>query len=140
MLQADTCIHSFCKEEMALSLVTVPHLLALLAIHLPQLSALATRLGLAPALPTPWLPPELGSALELGLGLVLPLVVYTTLPAYSKFRQAPDDSDVKNEIHRRADSAAADSQLQHQQHRDHDSCFRSSRTPSRRMSFSSQAV
>ena len=101
MVQADTCIHSFCKEEMALSLVTVPHLLALLAIHLPQLSALATRLGLAPALPTPWLPPELGSALELGLGLVLPLVVYTTLPAYSKFRQAPDDSDVKNEIHRR---------------------------------------
>ena len=113
MLQADTCIHSFCKEEMALSLVTVPHLLALLAIHLPQLSALATRLGLAPALPTPWLPPELGSALELGLGLVLPLVVYTTLPTYSKFRQAPDDSDVKNEIHRRADS-------QHQQHGDHD--------------------
>ena len=133
MVQADTCIHSFCKEEMALSLVTVPHLLALLAIHLPQLSALATRLGLAPALPTPWLPPELGSALELGLGLVLPLVVYTTLPAYSKFRQAPDDSDVKNEIHRLGDS-------QHQQHRDHDSCFRSSRTPSRRMSFSSQAV
>ena len=132
MVQADTCIHSFCKEEMALSLVTVPHLLALLAIHLPQLSALATRLGLAPALPTPWLPPELGSALELGLGLVLPLVVYTTLPAYSKFRQAPDDSDVKNEIHRRGKGEGNIG--------DHDSCCRSSRTPSRRMSFSSQAV
>ena len=108
------------------------HLLALLAIHLPQLSALATRLGLAPALPTPWLPPELGSALELGLGLVLPLVVYTTLPAYSKFRQAPDDSDVKNEIHRQGKDEGNIG--------DHDSCFRSSRTPSRRMSFSSQAV
>ena len=34
------------------------------------------------------------------MGLLLPIVVYCSLPAYSKFRQAPDDSDVKNEIHR----------------------------------------
>ena len=44
--------------------------------------------------------PELCRGLEMFLGLLLPIVVYCTLPAYSKFRQAPDDSDVKNEIHR----------------------------------------
>ena len=44
--------------------------------------------------------PELCRGLEMFVGLLLPIVVYCALPAYSKFRQAPDDSDVKNEIHR----------------------------------------
>ena len=44
--------------------------------------------------------PELCRGLEMFIGLLLPIVVYCALPAYSKFRQAPDDSDVKNEIHR----------------------------------------
>ena len=44
--------------------------------------------------------PELCRGLEMFIGLLLPIMVYCALPAYSKFRQAPDDSDVKNEIHR----------------------------------------
>ena len=44
--------------------------------------------------------PELCRGLEMFIGLLLPIVVYCALPAYSKFRQAPDDRDVKNEIHR----------------------------------------
>lgn len=114
--QADTCISSFCKEEMAVSMTAMPHLLAIQLLYLPNLDAFLTKLDLAPTGLQEVLVPELCRGLEMFIGLLLPIMVYCALPAYSKFRQAPDDSDVKNEIHR------------------------SSRTPSRRMSFSSQAV
>ena len=134
--QAETCISSFCKEELALSVTALPHLLAIQLLYLPNLDAFLTKLDLAATGMGEVLVPELCRGLEMLLGLLLPCVVYCTLPAYSKFRQAPDDSDVKNEIHRSGHVRVGDILniffLMFS--------YRSSRTPSRRMSFSSQAV
>ena len=46
--QADTCISSFCKEEMAVSMTAMPHLLAIQLLYLPNLDAFLTKLDLAP--------------------------------------------------------------------------------------------
>jgi len=114
--QADTCISSYCKEEMSVAMVSLPHLFMIQLLYLPNLDSFLSKLELPVTGLQEYLYPELCRGLEMSMGLLLPIIVYCALPAYTKFRQAPDDSDVKNEIHR------------------------SSRTPSRRMSFSSQVV
>ena len=98
--QADTCISSFCKEEMALSLLSLPHLFAIQALFLPNLDSFLAKLDLPGTGLSDLLPGEVRRGLEMMMGLLLPVIVYCSLPAYAKFRQAPDDSDVKNEVHR----------------------------------------
>ena len=98
--QAETCISSFCKEEMALSLVSLPHMIAVQALFLPNLDSFLAKLELPVTGLTEVLPSEVRRSVEMMMGLLLPIVMYCCLPAYCKFRQAPDDSDVKNEIHR----------------------------------------
>ena len=98
--QADTCISSFCKEEMALSLLSLPHLFAIQALFLPNLDSFLAKLDLPGTGLSSALPGEVRRGVEMMMGLLLPVIVYCSLPAYGKFRQAPDDSDVKNEVHR----------------------------------------
>ena len=98
--KAETCISSFCKEEMALSLLSLPHMIAVQALFIPNLDSFLSKLELPDTGLTEVLPPEVRRCVEMMMGLLLPIVVYCCLPAYCKFRQAPDDSDVKNEIHR----------------------------------------
>ena len=98
--QADTCISSFCKEEMALSLLSLPHLFAIQALFLPNLDSFLAKLDLPGTGLSSVLPAEVRRGVEMMMGLLLPVIVYCSLPAYGKFRQAPDDSDVKNEVHR----------------------------------------
>eukprot|EP00092_Neocalanus_flemingeri_P004995 GFUD01005371.1.p1 GENE.GFUD01005371.1~~GFUD01005371.1.p1 ORF type:complete len:290 (-),score=102.77 GFUD01005371.1:149-925(-) len=113
---ADKCVSSFCKEEMALSFLTLPYILAYQAMYLPHLDHYLAMLDLPlTGLQEP-LTPEIARGVEMAMGLLLPAVVYSTLPAYAKFSSSPDDSDVKNEVHR------------------------TSRTPSRRISVASEAV
>ena len=96
---AETCISSFCKEEMVLCIVAIPHILAIQALYLPNLDSFLAKLNLHTSL-ADYLYPEVFRGVEMLVGLFLPILVYCSLPAYSKFRRAPDDSDVKNEIHR----------------------------------------
>ena len=96
---AETCISSFCKEEMVLCIVAIPHILAIQALYLPNLDSFLAKLNLHTSL-ADYLYPEVFRGVEMFVGLFLPILVYCSLPAYSKFRRAPDDSDVKNEIHR----------------------------------------
>ena len=84
---------------MVLSLVAIPHILAIQALYLPNLDSFLQKLNLHTNL-ADFLYPEIFRGVEMFLGLILPITVYCSLPAYSKFRRAPDDSDVKNEIHR----------------------------------------
>ena len=98
--KAETCISSFCKEEMALSLLSLPHMVAVQALYLPNLDSFLSKLDLPLTGLSSVLGPEVRHSLEMMMGLLLPIIVYCCLPAYCKFRQAPDDSDVKNEIHR----------------------------------------
>ena len=45
--QADTCISSFCKEEMALAILSVPHILAVQILYLPNLDSFLAKLDLS---------------------------------------------------------------------------------------------
>ena len=85
---------------MALALLALPHIIAVQALYLPNLDAFLSKLELPVTGLQDYLHPEMCRGVEMFMGLILPIVVYCSLPAYSKFRQAPDDSDVKNEIHR----------------------------------------
>ena len=98
--QAETCISSFCKEEMALSLLSLPHIIAIQALFLPNLDGFLDKLDLPGTGLSSVLPGEVRRGVEMMMGLLLPVIVYCSLPTYGKFRQAPDDSDVKNEVHR----------------------------------------
>jgi len=113
---SDQCVSSFCKEEMALSFMTLPYILAYQAMYLPNLDQYLARLDLPQTALQEHLTPEIARGVEMVMGLVLPMVIYSILPAYAKFSSTPDDSDVKNEVHR------------------------TSRTPSRRISVDSQAL
>lgn len=111
---ADRCVSSFCKEEMAICFIAFPYMMAYLAMYLPHMDHFLYRLDLPLTNLQEHLTPEIARGVEMALGLLLPGVVYSTLPAYAKFSSSPDDSDVKNEVHR------------------------ASRTPSRRISVASE--
>ena len=115
---ADKCVSSFCKEELVLFLLSLPTIIIYQLLHLPLLKEQLSRLSVSPDAMDEvmeFLTPEVGRALEICLGLLLPALVYCNLPAYTKFSSAPDESDIMNEVHR------------------------ASRTPSRRISVASEA-
>ena len=100
---------------MALYFLSIPYILIYQSMYLPHLDQYLTRLDLPLTGLQEQLTPEIARGVEMVMGLLLPAVVYSTLPAYAKFSSSPDDSDVKNEVHR------------------------TSRTPSRRISVASDA-
>jgi len=111
---SDRCVSSFCKEEMTICFLALPYILTYLAIYLPHMDHFLYRLSLPQTSLQEQLTPAIVRGVETVMGLLLPIVVYSTLPAYTKFSSSPDDSDVKNEVHR------------------------ASRTPSRRISVASE--
>ena len=111
---ADRCVSSFCKEEMTICFLALPYMLAYQAMYLPHMNHFLYRLNLPQTALHELVSPAIYRGVEMSLGLLLPLVVYSTLPAYTKFSSSPDSSDVKNEVHR------------------------ASRTPSRRISLASE--
>ena len=112
---ADKCVSSFCKEEMALSFLSIPYILSFQMMYLPHFDHYLARLDLPLSGLQDMLTPEIARGVEMSLGLLLPTVLYSTLPAFAKFSSSPDSSDVKNEDHR------------------------TSRPPSRRISVASEA-
>ena len=98
-----------------MSFLSIPYIIIYQAMYLPHLDQYLNRLDLPVSGLQELLTPEIARGVEMALGLLLPTVVYCTLPAYAKFSSSPDDSDVKNEVHR------------------------TSRTPSRRISVASEA-
>ena len=111
---ADKCVSSYCKEEMTICFLSIPFIIVYQILLFPHLNHFLFRLSLPPLDIETSLPPHLSRGLEALLGLIFPLIVYSCMPAYTKFSSAPDDSDVKNEVHR------------------------ASRTPSRRISIDSK--
>jgi hypothetical protein len=108
---------------MVLAFLFLPYLAGYLLLHLRiqehymglmQLPALGisdyirpeyARSGAAP-LPAP--APVLPRAGELGLGLLLPIVLYSSLPAYRRFSSEPDTADLyrsKRDIYQQVQSA-----------------------------------
>eukprot|EP00092_Neocalanus_flemingeri_P064416 GFUD01078171.1.p1 GENE.GFUD01078171.1~~GFUD01078171.1.p1 ORF type:complete len:375 (-),score=86.46 GFUD01078171.1:157-1281(-) len=90
-----TCVSSFCKEEMSLALLTLPYLAAYLAMYLPLLDHYLQKLDLPQTGLQPYITPEIARAVEMVLGLLLPVVVYSVLPGYSRFSSEPDASDLR---------------------------------------------
>eukprot|EP00092_Neocalanus_flemingeri_P031599 GFUD01034317.1.p1 GENE.GFUD01034317.1~~GFUD01034317.1.p1 ORF type:complete len:375 (-),score=78.36 GFUD01034317.1:135-1259(-) len=90
-----TCVSSFCKEEMSLALLTLPYLAAYLAMYLPLLDHYLQKLDLPQTGVQPYITPEIARAVEMVLGLLLPVVVYSVLPGYRRFSSEPDASDLR---------------------------------------------
>lgn len=109
---AGVCVSSFCKEEMVLGFLTAPYIVAYLALHLPILDHYLTKLDLQETGIQPYLTPQIARATEMVLGLLLPIVVYSTLPPYRKFTSEPDGCDVwrsKKDLYRNHSATAPDS-------------------------------
>merc|ERR1712080_130117 len=88
------CLSSYCKEEMVLAFLFLPYMIGYLLIHL-KIQEHYMGLMQLPALGiSNYIRPEYARAGEIGLGLLLPLVLYCTLPAYRKFCSEPDTADL----------------------------------------------
>ena len=85
---------------MTICFLALPYIMAYLAMYLPHMNHFLYRLNLPQTALHEQLSPAISRGVEMSLGLLLPLVVYSTLPAYTKFSSSPDSSDVKNEVHR----------------------------------------
>jgi len=90
-----TCVSSFCKEEMSLGFLTLPYIAAYLAMFLPLLDHYLLKLDLPQTGLQPYLTPEIARAIEMMMGLLLPIVVYSVLPGYRRFTSDPDASDLR---------------------------------------------
>jgi len=90
------CISSFCKEEMVLALLTLPYSAAYLAMYLPLLDQNLDMLNLPQSGLQEYLTPELARTLEMCMSLLLPLLLYTTLPMYRQFSSEPDPADQRH--------------------------------------------
>lgn len=90
------CSSSHCREELSLVLVSTIFTLSQLAMYLPIFDYYLAKFEL----PTSdqelgeYLTPELSRGLETLSGLVFPLILYMTLPAYRSFSTVPDEMDL----------------------------------------------
>jgi len=87
------CISSFCKEELVLTLLTLPYSAAYLAMYLPLLDQNLSLLALPQSGLQGYLTPEISRTAEMVMSLLLPLLVFTTLPMYRQFSSEPDPAD-----------------------------------------------
>jgi len=92
---AGACVSSFCKEEMCLAFLAVPYTLAYLIMDLPLLDHYLDKLALPQTGLQYWITPEIGRAVDMVLGLLLPLVVFTFIPGYRQFSPSADPSDLR---------------------------------------------
>ncbi len=72
--------------------------LTILAMYLPMIQQLATKLGLENwvlDLVIEWVPREVARGAEMASGILLPIFCYTFMPAYRKFCNGPDPDDLK---------------------------------------------
>eukprot|EP00092_Neocalanus_flemingeri_P020274 GFUD01021957.1.p1 GENE.GFUD01021957.1~~GFUD01021957.1.p1 ORF type:complete len:376 (+),score=81.03 GFUD01021957.1:122-1249(+) len=89
------CVSSFCKEEIVLAFLTLPYIPAYLAMYLPLLDNYLQKLNAPQTNLQQYLTPEIARAAEMGIGLMLPIVVFTMLQGYRKFSSKPDGSDIR---------------------------------------------
>ena len=90
-----TCVSSFCKEELLLSLVTIPITAAQLLTYLPLLDTHLTQLQLPVTGLATLISPTLARMIEMLTSGVLPLLVFVLLPAYSNWSSQPDNDDIR---------------------------------------------
>jgi len=109
-----SCVSSFCKEEMSLAFLTLPYTLVYIAMYIPLVDHCLDSLNMPETGLQPYLLPEAARALEMIMGLLLPIVVYTFLPAYRQFSSEPDKADLRRSkismdsvIHSRRSSEAS---------------------------------
>jgi len=88
------CVSSYCKEEMVLAFLFIPYMAGYLLLHLNIQEHYVGKLELPDLGLSEYIRPEYARAGEIGLGLLLPLVLYSTLPAYRKFSSEPDTADL----------------------------------------------
>ena len=80
---------------MSLAFLTLPYLIVYLTVHLPLLDLYLDMLQLPQTGLQSYVTPEATRAAEMILGLLLPAVVYSFLPAYRRFSSEPDETDEK---------------------------------------------
>ena len=78
---------------MVLALLTLPYSAAYLAMYLPLLDQNLALLDLPQSGLQEYLTPELARASEMVMALLLPLLVFCTLPMYRQFSPEPDPAD-----------------------------------------------
>lgn len=106
------CVSSFCKEEMVLGFLTAPYILSYLALHLPILDHYLEKLDLQTTGIQEYVKPEMARAAEMVFGILLPIILYSTLAPYRKFSSDPDVCDVKRskkDLYRNHSANAPDS-------------------------------
>ena len=91
-----TCVSSFCKEELLLSLLTIPVMLANLLVYLPVLDTNLTQLSLPVTGLAELVSPTLARMIEMLTSGALPLLVFILLPAYSNWSSQPDNDDIRS--------------------------------------------
>lgn len=72
----------------------IPYMAGYLLLHLNIQEHYVGKLELPDLGLSEYIRPEYARAGEIGLGLLLPLVLYSTLPAYRKFSSEPDTADL----------------------------------------------
>jgi len=92
---AGPCVSSFCKEEIALALVTLTYIPTYLAMYLPLLDNYLQKLEISPTNLQQFITPEVARAAEMSMGLVLPGIIFTLIKPYRRFTTNPDESDVR---------------------------------------------
>ena len=90
---------------MVLAFLTLPYMAAYLAMYLPLLDQNLDKLDLPQSGLQKHLTPELARAAEMLMSLLLPTLLYSTLPAYRKFSSEPDGDDQRRSRKDQATSA-----------------------------------
>lgn len=90
-----TCVSSFCKEELLLSLLTLPTTAAHLLLYIPVLDANLAMFGLPVSGLAELITPTLARLIEMLTAGALPLLVFILLPAYSNWSSQPDTDDIR---------------------------------------------
>jgi len=90
------CVSSFCKEEIVLALLTLPYIPSYLAMYLPLLDNYLSKLDAPQSNLQDYLTPERARAVEMGLGLLLPMLVFALLQPCRRLSTAPVGRKVRN--------------------------------------------
>ena len=93
-----SCVSSFCKEELVCSLLALLTAAAQLPSYLPTLATNLERAGLGAGAGAGLVlaTPTLARLVEMLGGGALPVLVFTLLPAYSKWSSQPDTDDLRS--------------------------------------------
>ena len=91
-----SCVSSFCKEELVCSLLALLTAAAQLPSYLPTLATNLERAGLGAGAGLVLATPTLARLVEMLGGGALPVLVFTLLPAYSKWSSQPDTDDLRS--------------------------------------------